>query len=135
MTYIPDSLRKLVFQRANGRCEYCRLHSDDGYQPHEVDHVIAEKHGGETSEANLCLSCFDCNRRKGSDFASFDPQTGMVAMLFHPRRDVWDEHFRLNEAVIEPLTPQGRVTVKLLGLNDERRLMERIVLIEAGRYP
>jgi 5-methylcytosine-specific restriction endonuclease McrA len=93
MTYIRESLRRLVFQRANGRCEYCLLHEDDAYMPHEVDHIYAEKHGGETSEANLCLSCAECNRYKGSDLASIDPQTGEVVQLIHPRRDNWSDHF------------------------------------------
>ncbi|MBX3081073.1 MAG: HNH endonuclease, partial [Anaerolineae bacterium] len=57
MTYIPDKLRELVYTRANGRCEYCLLHSNDAFYTHEVDHIYAEKHGGETTEVNLCLSC------------------------------------------------------------------------------
>lgn len=55
--------------------------------------------------------------------------------LFHPRRDNWHEHFRLEEAVIEPLTPTGRVTVRLLQLNQISRVNERKLLIEAGYYP
>jgi hypothetical protein len=30
--------------------------------PHEVDHVIAQKHGGTTVEANLAFTCWRCNR-------------------------------------------------------------------------
>ncbi len=42
----------------------------DAYAGHEVDHNYAEKHGGETSEDNLCLSCWICNRLKVTDLCS-----------------------------------------------------------------
>ena len=46
MTYIPADLRRLVIERAEGRCEYCLMHVADRLLPFEIDHVIAEKHGG-----------------------------------------------------------------------------------------
>jgi HNH endonuclease len=102
---------------------------------HEIDHIYAEKHGGETLFINLCLCCWICNRHKGSDLTSLDPETGEITPLFHPRRDVWTEHFRLNGALIEGITPQGRVTVRLLQLNNPNRVRERQLLIAMGRYP
>lgn len=134
MTYIPERLRHLVYERADGRCEYCLIHDEDVYMPHEIDHVYAEKHGGETVESNLCLACFDCNRHKGSDIASIDPDTGEVVPLFHPCRDRWEDHFRLEGTRIETLTAQGRVTVRLLQMNSPERLLERAMLIALGRY-
>ena len=135
MTYIPETLRRLVVERASGRCEYCLLDQRDSLYAHEVDHIIPEKHRGQTNADNLCLSCLDCNRCKGSDFASFDPDTDQVVLLFHPRRDVWQDHFRLRAAIIEPLTSTGRVTAFVLRLNDEFRTRQRAVLQAAGRYP
>jgi 5-methylcytosine-specific restriction endonuclease McrA len=135
MTYIPEPLRRTIHERAGGKCEYCLVPHEDSYWPHEVDHIYAEKHGGETNEANLCLSCGPCNRYKGSDLASIDPVDGEIVRLYHPRRDVWSDHFRLDEALIEPLTSQGRVTVKLLRLNELERLEERLGLIALKRYP
>jgi len=135
MTYIPDSLRQQVITRANRRCEYCLIHRDDSLYVHEVDHIIAEKHRGETISDNLCLACLDCNRHKGSDFASFDPETEEVALLFNPRQQRWNDHFRLEEARIVPLSPEGRVTVFVLKLNDGLRIRARRALIDAGRYP
>lgn len=96
MTYIPEQLRRLVVERANGSCEYCLINQQDSLVAHEVDHIIAEKHRGTTTENNLCLSCYECNRHKGSDFASFDLITNAIAMLFNPRHDRWLEHFELN---------------------------------------
>jgi hypothetical protein len=135
MSYIPETLRRQIDQRANGRCEYCLIHDDDVYMPHEIDHIIAEKHGGETHESNLCLSCYECNRHKGSDLTSIDPVTHEIVALFHPRKDTWNEHFRLDGAVIVPLTAKGRVTARLLQFNKQERLLEREVLISAGHYP
>jgi hypothetical protein len=135
MTYVPEPLRRLVFERANGCCEYCRLGHEDNFVSHEVDHIIAEKHRGETTADNLCLSCIDCNRHKGTDFASIDLETGQVALLFDPRRDQWNDHFRLNGPEIEPRTPQGRVTVFLLDMNSLTQLAKRAELIEINRYP
>ena len=96
MTYIAVELRRLVRERADGRCEYCRVPETDTFMPHEADHVYAEKHGGETTVANLCLSCWMCNRHKGTDLTSLDPLTGKITPLFHPRNDVWKEHFILD---------------------------------------
>lgn len=133
--YIPAELRRFVADRADRRCEYCRIAESDTYATHEVDHIFAEKHGGGTDEVNLCLSCWVCNRLKGTDMCSLDPLTGSIASLFHPRRDQWETHFRLNGATIEPLTPQGRVTVKLLQLNRQQRVSERQIMIDLGGYP
>ena len=135
MTYIPEALRRVVVARAKNCCEYCLMPQAAKLFTFEVDHIIAEKHRGATTEDNLCLSCLDCNRAKGSDFASFDPETAVVALLFNPRRDMWREHFRLAGAVIEPLTASGRITVFLLHLNEEIRINERVALSEVGHYP
>ena len=42
---IPAELRKLVIKRAFGRCEYCLIHQDLSIYTHEVDDIIAVKHG------------------------------------------------------------------------------------------
>ncbi len=76
-SHVSASLRRLVTNRAAGRCEYCRVPMTDAYAGHEVDHIYAEKHGGETSEDNLCLSCWICNRLKGTDLCSLDPLTNV----------------------------------------------------------
>jgi len=134
-TYISAELRRTVYNRAEGRCEYCLINEKYSVKRHEVDHIYAEKHGGETQEENLCLSCFMCNRYKGSDMASLDPETNEATFLFHPRRDVWTEHFEIQDAVIIPLTQTARATANLLHFNDKERIAEREVLIKLGRYP
>jgi hypothetical protein len=135
-TYISNNLRNLVINRANFRCEYCLLAQDDEpIYPHEVDHVIAEKHSGQTHEDNLAYACFYCNRFKGSDLASLDPLTGEITSLFNPRTQVWAEHFALDGPVIVPLTAVGRTTAFLLKLNRPRIIQRRTYLIQLGHYP
>ena len=134
-TTIPDSLRKLVIERAQGRCEYCLIHQDVSIYSHEVDHIIAVKHEGKTTAENLALACLPCNRHKGSDLATIDLDSGEIVPLFNPRRQVWAEHFTLNISQIVGQTPVGRATARLLTFNAPNRLLERQVLITQGRYP
>ncbi len=131
-TYISVALRKQVYDRANGCCEYCLVPDLASFSPHEIDHIIAEKHDGRTESENLALSCTLCNKHKGSDLASIDPDTKQIVPLYHPRQNLWREHFYLNGAEFLPLTAIGRVTIRLLQLNRRDRVEERQILIQAG---
>ena len=104
------------------------LPAEVAFFPHEVDHVIPEKHGGTTTIDNLAFACWRCNRHKGSDLTSFDPQTQILSPLFNPRTQVWAEHFAYEAETIVGLTPEGRTTVSLIQLNSEERLIERRLL-------
>lgn len=128
-------LRRQIVMRAGGRCEYCLIHQEDAVANHQIDHVIAEKHGGPTTLENLALSCVLCNLRKGSDLSSIDSDTGQVTALFNPRTQDWPEHFRIDDVEIVGSTPAGRATVQLLQLNSYQRLAERRELKRAGRFP
>jgi HNH endonuclease len=128
-TYIPLALRRLVEDRAQNRCEYCLLPAKVAFFPHEIDHIIAEKHGGQTDAENLAYACWRCNRRKGSDLRSFDPETQDFCFLFNPRTEEWVEKFRLEGVTIIGVTAVGRTTVSLLQLNSPERLTERQKLI------
>jgi hypothetical protein len=57
------ALTRLVWQRANGRCEYCQMPQAADDASFEIDHVISQKHRGLTSPGNLCLSCFYWNEQ------------------------------------------------------------------------
>jgi len=93
MTTRPTvELRRQVVERAGNCCEYCLLLQELAASTHQVDHVIAEKHGGQTAIENLALSCTVCNRRKGSDLSSLDPVTGTLVPLFNPRTQSWSTH-------------------------------------------
>ncbi len=131
-THVPAAMRRSVYERANGCCEYCLVPDTVALVSHEVDHVIAEKHGGPTEVDNLALSCALCNKRKGSDLASVDPETDEIVPLYNPRRDSWSNHFKLDGARFVPLTPIARTTLRFLQLNYPDRVAERELLIAAG---
>lgn len=131
-TYVPAELRRLIRNRASECCEYCLTPEAASFVPHEVDHIVAEKHGGPTTAENMALACALFNNAKASDLTSIDPQTGDIVPIFHPRRDQWTDHFRLADAEIIPLTPVGRVTVRLLQLNHPDRIVERELLISVN---
>ncbi len=132
---IPEWLRRQVCERAQGRCEYCLIREELVYLPFEVDHIIAEKHGGPTHIDNLAWACPACNRYKGTDIGSLDPKSGRIVLFFNPRKQRWSRHFRLSGARIEPLTANARATSLLLRFNDEWRIHERLSFIALGLYP
>ena len=134
-SYIPAALRQFVIERAAGRCEYCRFPQDVSFLSFEIDHVISEKHGGATAAENLALACVFCNSFKGTDLGSLDPATGQLTAFFNPRTHAWDDHFRIEEdGNLQPHTPEGRVTVAILRMNDPERVLERQLLVQIGRY-
>ena len=132
---IPVSLRRQVVERAKERCEYCRMPDHLSFYSPEIDHIIARKHGGQTTLDNLARVCWRCNHHKGADLTSFDPLTGELTRLFHPRNDNWEDNFSLEGAQLVSDTPIGRTTIFLLRLNDPPRISERSLVISQGRYP
>ena len=69
------------------------------------------------------------------------PITGRVTALFNPRVDDWDERFSAVVGELMPLgvairglTPIGRASVQVLGLNDEMRQLIRYELWNEGLY-
>ena len=127
-------MRRRVRERAGGRCEYCLAPGELSFQAHQMEHIVALKHGGATSAENLALSCIGCNQRKGADLSSIDPLTGALTALFHPRRDRWREHFELRGLFILPKSATGRVTVRLLQFNAPERITEREWFATAGEF-
>jgi hypothetical protein len=134
-SYVSAELRRLVESRAERTCEYCLIHESDTFFGCQVDHIVSEKHGGSTEGENLAYACTFCNQSKGTDVASVSPMTGGLVRLFNPRTDHWADHFSLRGNAIEPLTPIGEVTARILRLNEPERVLERETLIGMGRYP
>jgi len=130
-----DAIRRQVSIRAQFRCEYCLYPEVRSAFPHQIDHILSRKHGGSSSLDNFAFCCIFCNRYKGSDVAAFDTRTGEIVRLFHPRLHLWRDHFRISGAIIEPLTSQGEVTIRLLRFNQPQRVVERALLQAAGYYP
>ncbi len=132
---VSAALRRLVLRRAGGLCEYCLLHQEDAHFSFHVDHIVSRRHRGASSAGNLALACLRCNVAKGADLGTLAGRPRQLIALYHPRRDRWDVHFRLNGIRIMPLTATGEATVRLLELNADDRLRLRRALHKSGRYP
>lgn len=133
-TNIQATIRQLVIDRAEGRCEYCRSPQLFSSYRYEIDHIIAEKHGGDTVPENLALACLPCNRYKGSDIASLDPVTGELTRLFNPRMLDWWGNFGVEDGFIVGKTPVGRTTVFLLKFNAAAEVALRQMLMAQGLF-
>jgi hypothetical protein len=128
--------KKLVEERARGRCEYCGSPVWISSQPFNADHVIPRSKGGKTTLDNLAFSC-GCNGCKGNRTHAIDPKSGRLVPLFNPRKQKWPHHFAwsADSLFIVGLTATGRATVELLQLNRTKLLNLRRMLILAGEHP
>lgn len=135
--YVSAALKRLVFERARGMCEYCRSQAKYAVDPLVMEHIQPVSRGGKTSAENLALSCQTCNNSKYVKTEAIDPATGRVAPLFHPRQMVWSEHFTWNEDVTRMLglTPTGRATIMLLRTNRESLMNIRQMLAMMDKHP
>jgi hypothetical protein len=85
--------------------------------PFHIDHIIPRQHDGRMDPDNLALACLHCNRHKGPNLAGRDPLDGTIVELFHPRHQIWAEHFEWRDADVIGLTATGRATVQVLAMN------------------
>jgi hypothetical protein len=122
---LPADVRQAVAERAGYACEYCGIPEVLTYFGCQIDHIIAQKHGGGSEIENLCYACVFCDRAKGSDIGSIDPTTLRFVRFFNPRVDRWADHFRKTGARIEPVSDIGAVTARILKFNASDRLLER----------
>ena len=132
---IDTALQRLVRERAKDRCEYCRFSEALAEAPFHLDHVVARQHGGPTSFENLALACCFCNRYKGTNLSGVDPASGRVVLLYHPRRYIWEEHFRWQGAMLLGLTENARATIEVLKLNRADAIAVRQMIMREGVYP
>jgi hypothetical protein len=137
MSELTDEVRR----RSGLRCEYCGVPQAAFRRSFHIEHIVAKQHGGATNLDNLALACWHCNLKKGPNLAGLDPQSGQLVELFHPRKDRWSEHFAMDlppggspAMEIRGLTPTGRATVKVLGMNEEIRQMLRYEFWLEGLY-
>jgi hypothetical protein len=124
-SYVSESIRRLVRERAQNRCEYYGMTQEIQGATFHIEHIVSRRKGGKDGADNLALACPSCNFQKSDHVESKDPETGEIVPLFHPRRDEWEEHFESEDLRIIGITPVGRATVALLNLNSERRLLIR----------
>jgi len=133
---MTPTLRQVVTQRADERCEYYHYPQRVMSGVLHLDHIIPPKFGGANTAENRALSCLQCNGKKSDKINGVDPMTGRIERLFNPRRDNWNKHFYLNQntGVITGLTPIGRVTIKELGINEPEQIATRLRLLNAHLF-
>jgi hypothetical protein len=125
--------RRTVRERADDRCECCRLRQEHApLWRHQIEHIVPRKHRGTDDLTNLAWACVRCNLGKASNLSGRDADTGEIVPLFDPRKQTWDDHFAYEGAEIIGLTATGRVTVEVLNMNEPRRLALRQELLENG---
>jgi hypothetical protein len=133
--YIPVAVDRRIREAAKNRCGYCLSPQHLVMARLEIEHIIPLAKGGTSEESNLWLSCPLCNGAKSDRLAAIDPQSGEEAALFHPRQDIWSEHFQWSAdgLCIVGLTAVGRATVVALHLDDDPdALLVRSYWVEAG---
>ncbi len=135
--HVPAEMRRLVVERANNCCEYCRAQARYSSDPFTVDHIIPFVLGGLTVIADLAYCCYDCNQCKGARIFAIDPVTGLTAPLFHPRQQIWEEHFAWNDdfTLMVGLTATGSATIEALQLNRIGLVNLRRALYLVGEHP
>jgi hypothetical protein len=131
---LSRATRELVALRASFRCEYCQ--SPEFFCPDtfSVDHILPLAHGGTDDLENLAFACQGCNGPKSAARLAKDPDTEEFVPLFHPRQDMWKDHFRWTEDFlrIEGITPTGRATLIRMDLNREGVVNLRGLLRRSG---
>jgi len=135
MSDIPRLLREQVIKRARNRCEYCLLSQIGQEATFHIDHVNPRAHNGLTTLDNLALACVSCSLRKSAKISATDPENGLEVQLYHPRSQLWSEHFQWKGALVIPLTTIGRATVAALALNRSIMLEIRRKELTRGRHP
>ena len=102
---------------------------------YHIEHIIGLQHGGPSSHNNLAYCRSVCNWKKGPNISTILEFGGELIPLFNPRTQNWFDHFEVQNGHIEPLTPTGEATVKLLELNQGNKVKERFSMAKAGFYP
>ena len=136
-TYISPTIRKIVFERANGYCEYCQCPSDFSTEPFSIEHIIPKSKNGTDSPDNLALACIGCNIYKSNKITFLDTVTQDYFPLYNPRINVWNDHFIWHELLTSIIgkTAVGRVTIAAIQLNRRQLKNLRRALIAIGEHP
>lgn len=118
-------VERLASQRAAYRCEYCRMRQNLQGATFHIEHIVPKSRGGGDELDNLAWACPGCNLRKSDRIDATDPESGTIIKLFHPRSQVWAEHFSWDDYHVVGLSATGRATIVALELNAERRIRIR----------
>ena len=130
-------IRDFVLARARMCCEYCLSPLNFSSDDFAVKHIVPKSLFGSDDVDNLALSCQGCNNRKFVSVSAVDPVSGVETRLYHPRTDVWFEHFVWSDdfTILIGLTAVARATIERLELNRSRIQNLRRILVLANEHP
>lgn len=137
MTKISDKIKAKVRDRAGACCEYCLSQEFFSSTPFSIEHIIPISKGGNDRIDNLALACQGCNGFKYNKTHHLDPVSQQSVPLYHPRQDLWGQHFTWNMDFTRLLgiTPTGRATIDCLKLNRAEAVNLRQLLLVFGEHP
>ena len=132
-----NPLYPAVAVRADFRCEYCHAPEQVFNFTFDVEHIQPRSAEGDDSMDNLALACESCNLFKSNIVAVEDEIERRQVPLFHPRRDLWEQHFLFDseEAIVQGLTAIGRATVTQLRFNSSFQVRARRQWMRLNLYP
>ena len=134
---VSKRLRNELAELDKHRCAYCLSADFLTGQRLTIDHIRPIAAGGTDALTNLCLACRSCNEFKGARFEAIDVVSAETIPLFNPRTQTWSDHFAWSEdgASSEAKSATGRVTVKLLNMNNDLIVKVRKRWVLAGWHP
>ncbi|MBA4190406.1 MAG: hypothetical protein C0467_20655 [Planctomycetaceae bacterium] len=138
MSTFSEVRRAEVARRASHRCEYCHLPTQGQVATFPIDHILPRRIGGTNEFENLAFTCPHCNAHKWTGVEGIDPNTGETVPYFHPRRDLWFDHFQWSleqPGELVGRTAVGRATITGLEINDVEMVALRVLLAELGLSP
>jgi hypothetical protein len=96
---------------------------------------VRVKAGGHDAGDNLALACVSCSLRKAARQTAVDPASGEHVALFHPRLDLWNDHFQWQGVRLFGHTATGRATIEALEMNRPLIIAIREEESARGRQP
>jgi hypothetical protein len=134
---IPAEIRRRVAAMSQHRCGYCLTAQEFTAMPMQIEHLIPLAEGGSNDESNLWLACPLCNGAKSAQTHHLDPISQENALLYNPRHQAWEAHFKWSEdgTHILGITPTGRCTILALNMNNEFVVRARRRWVMAGWHP
>ncbi|GEM_PF-1604969 len=103
---IARPVRRLVRERADKRCEYCRYSADYACSSFICKPILPRVRGSGNSPSELAYACAACKNHKYDKTHARDPQTKRIVRLCNPRRQKWSRHFQWNDNALLSLIPK-----------------------------
>lgn len=125
---IKDSIKQFYIHEQQFTCPYCKqiIRSTNG-RLWDIEHIIPRENEKNFmfSEQNLCVSCPDCNNRKGATKISTSkaqkklPTRPDLYIIIHPHFDEYEQHIEVIKAgaYYVAKTKKGEKTIIICGLN------------------